>query len=317
MRSGLMKMIYNDFIAKWSQIRTQQNSYLSFSNSHPLNISLGYGLNSRKSLIITDTGVIESIPSSFAIQAINPQLANGIYALEFQLVAEKYEEEFLRLCWDMVESTINSKNPLQDLIARYLSWQKLLQYKKDETLSFERQKGLIGELFFLKKILEKYNPKEAIESWQGPEGADQDFVFSNTWAEVKTVAMSAEKVKISSLQQLDQTMEGKLVICAFEKTVKNVNSVSLPDIVSIIKKQYFSDPLLAERFETKLFKYGYRQREEELYAANHFRLAWEKTYSVNKEFPRLIKNNVSPEITNCIYELSLPSLSRFLCGENI
>ena len=312
----MMKMTYNDFIAKWSQIRKQRNSYLSFGNFHPLNISLGYGINSRKSLIIEDTGVIESIPSSFAIQAVNPQLENGIYALEFQLVAEKYEEEFLRLCWDMAESTLNSKNPLQDLIARYLSWQKLLQYKKDEIMSFERQKGLIGELFFFKKLLEKYNPKETIAAWQGPEGADQDFVFNNTWAEIKTVAISAEKVKVSSLQQLDQPMEGKLVIYALEKTAKNVNSVSLPDIVSTIKKQYLSDPLLAERFEIKLFKYGYRQREEEFYALNHFRLAWEKTFSVSKEFPRLIKNNVPSEITNCVYEISLPSLTRFLCGEN-
>ena len=100
--------------------------------------------------------------------------------------------------------TYDSQQPLTDFIMRYKNWQKFLQYMKGDVMSFQRQKGLLGELLYLKEILISMDKEAAVEAWVGPEGSDQDFVFSDTWTEVKSVALSAESVSISSLQQLYQ-----------------------------------------------------------------------------------------------------------------
>lgn len=117
-----MKMMtFYDFKKKWSCMPLHANGYLSLGLKHPLNLQIGHSLSGYKSFIVMETGEVPNIPSSFAIKAENAQLRNGTWILSFQLVHAAFEEEFLRLCWDMIEATAESLSPQRDLIARYLS----------------------------------------------------------------------------------------------------------------------------------------------------------------------------------------------------
>lgn len=304
-------MTFSDFQERWKDIPYRENSYLSLGIIHPLNLQIGRAANYYKSLVVMNSGKVKNIPSSYAVRAVNPALANGNYALEFQLVHETFDEEFQRLCWDMIDVTIQSPQPLKDMIARYMTWQKLLQYKHTGVLSFEKQKGLLGELLYLKELLTTMTRSDAVNAWCGPEGSDQDYLMDTTWTEIKTVALASTTVKISSLQQLDQEIDGMLKVYVLEKSTEGPDRVTLPDVVSQIKDILGEEPQVLDRFEMKLFKYGYRQSDEDEYRKNWFRLVESREYSVTDEFPKLTRKNVPSGVEDCKYEISLLSLESF------
>lgn len=304
-------MVFREFKDKWDNIPNICNGYLNLGITHPLNLQMGYSTNIYKSFIVMDTGVISSIPSSFAVKAVNTQLGNGKWILEFQLIHHSFEEEFLRLCWDMIEATVNADKPLDELILRYLSWQKFLQYTCKNIMSFQKQKGLLGELLYLKAVMKNTGNEEALIAWSGPDGSDQDFLFSDSWAEIKSIALASESVHISSLQQLEQEMPGTIVVNILEKSTKGDGRVTLPDIVEDMRKELRDTPRLLDCFEMKLFKYGYRDEDVEEYRENYFRFIEQRKYLVGDSFPRLVRNNVFPEIVSCKYEVSLSAIEKF------
>ena len=204
--------------------------------------------------------------------------------------------------------TVESPRPLNDMIARYMTWQRLLPYYRRGKMSFERQKGLLGELLFFQKLIEKYGSQYAVDAWCGPDGSDQDYLFESTWAEVKAIALASESVKISSLEQLNQETDGTLVVYVLEKSTPGDQRITLPDIVADIRQQLTADVLVLDKFNMKLFKYGYRDRDEDDYRQNCFRLIETRIYEVTDVFPKLTRKNVPPEVSVCKYELSLPSL---------
>ena len=74
-----------------------------------------------------------------------------------------------------METSANAENPLQKIIEQYEKWQKLLQKASDSILATNEQKGLIGELIFLKEMIDKEGIEKTLTAWTGPEGSDQDF----------------------------------------------------------------------------------------------------------------------------------------------
>lgn len=156
-------MIFREFKEKWEQLPVQGNGYIKLRLNHPLDLQIGYSVGNYRSLIVMDTGVVESIPSSFAVKVINPELKNHTRILEFQLIHPSFEEVFLRLCWDMIESTSKSFQPLKDLVNRYLSWQKFLQYANPQIMGYEKQKGLLGELLYLRELLSSLDAETAAQ----------------------------------------------------------------------------------------------------------------------------------------------------------
>lgn len=142
-------MLFVDFKNKWNSIPRAPRGYLTLGLKHELELEIGYYSTNFKSLIVMNSGKIDNTPSSYAVGVVNTELNNGQWILEFQLRREEYEEEFLRLCWDMIESSKGTANPLQAFILKYMSWQRLLQREGKMTLSFSAQKGLLGELLYL------------------------------------------------------------------------------------------------------------------------------------------------------------------------
>lgn len=304
-------MKFDELKEKWDNMHAVGNGFLKLGIEHSLDLQIGYSQSSNKSFVVMDTGIIKNIPSSFAVKVSNIQLKNQSWILEFQLVYPSFEEEFLRLCWDMIEYSSKEENALNSLIHRYMTWQKLLQYENKSVMSFQRQKGLLGELIYLSKMIDDIGTEAAVDSWAGPDGSDQDYLFQSEWAEIKCVSLASETVHISSLQQLQQEMEGNLVVYILESTTAGDDRISLVDVVSEIKTKLENNARYLERFDLKLYKYGYRENHENEYRENQFRFIEEREYIVNDSFPKLVGNNVSSEIISCKYELSLAAIEKY------
>jgi len=304
-------MMFNDFIKKWKSLEQYGGGYLSLPLEHPLEFHIGYSSSDAKSLVLMNSGIVEDMPASYAIKPVNVKLNDGTWILEIRLTHNSYEDIYLRLCWDMIDVSKIADNPQKSFINRYLAWQKLLQYMKNDVMSFQRQKGLLGELIYLQGLLKNREHERILNSWIGPEGSDQDFVFEDSWSEIKTVAMAAESVSISSLQQLDREEPGKLVVYFLESTVSDIRGISLPQKIEEIHNLFQDETILKDRFDMKLFMYGYRDKDIEEYLKNVFRLVETREYCVKEDFPRLTRNNTAIAITSCSYSLSLAALEAY------
>lgn len=304
-------MKFNSLKEKWDGMPVVGNGFLKLELEHPLDLQIGYSVSSYKSFVIMNTGIVKNIPSSFAVKVLNIQLEGLSWILEFQLIHSAFEEEFLRLCWDMIEYSCSEENSLNALIQRYMTWQKLLQYENKSVMSFEKQKGLLGELLFLFGLIDDIGVEEAVDSWTGPDGSDQDFVFATDWIEVKSVSLASQTVHISSLQQLQQENSGHLIVFFLEKTTIGENRVCIVDVVNEIKEKLINNARYLERFEVKLYKYGYRNNHEHEYNSNQFRFVEKRAYTVNEFFPKLTGDIVSTEIVSCQYELSLAAIEKY------
>lgn len=304
-------MTFKEFQMKWENMPQQHNGFLSLPIQHPLDLQIGYDFRGVKSLAVMNSGKVLGVPSSKAISTENPKLLDGSRIIEFKLIDASFEETYLRLCWDIIDYSSEGEEPLQKLLHRYVTWQKLLQAKPLELLSFEKQKGLLGELIYLNELMENEKEENAITVWTGPDGSDQDFVFKDTWTEVKAVSLAAESIRISSLEQLNQERDGKLRIYFLEKTTAGVGRVSLVQQVNNIRKKLKASPNSLDRFEMKLFKYGYRSKDEEKYEENQFRLVEYRDYTVNEYFPKMTVKNVPVAVTECKYRLSIAAIDDF------
>lgn len=304
-------MNFQEFKQKWQNFNNAGYGFLKLPINHPLEFHVGYCGNSHKALIVMNICKVGNIPCSNAINAESRELSNGLWALELQLMQKEYEEEFLCLGWDIITYSNHSKNPVDDLIRRYLSWQRLLQYAGKNLMSFSRQKGLVGELLFLKTSFESRGIEKSLYAWTGPDGSDQDFVFADTWNEVKSVSLAAESVKISSFEQLCQERDGVLSVFVLEKTTPGNDRIVLPYLVKEIRGQLENQSEIRDLFDMKLFKYGYRIKDENEYEKNCFRFVERIDYSVNCEFPKLTRENIAPEIVSGEYSISLAAINRF------
>ena len=304
-------MTFHDFEQLWKKIPQTNNGYVSLDSDSPLKLELGYHANNTKSFVVDDVGNLEPLPSSNAIHANIYILSNGTKILEFQLVNNEYEDVFLRLCWDLINSTVGIPKPLTALIERYLKWQKLLQRMSSGTLSYERQKGLLGELLYLEEMIKRIGCEAAVAAWVGPEGSDQDFVFCRDWTEVKTISIGAKVVRISSLEQLNQNCIGALHIFILESTTPGENRKTLNGEISRIRALLMDDPIVRDKFETKLVMAGYNPTDKLKYEKNVFRFVEEREYSVDKDFPKLTSANVPIGVQECKYAISLSTIENF------
>jgi len=89
---------------------------------------------------------------------------------------------------------------------------------KGTEISLAKQVGLIGELTIFSELVKEFPETNQFNSWQGPEGAKIDFIFSDKFGlEVKSrIQPFKDWISISSVEQLDNDLEGQhLAVCDF------------------------------------------------------------------------------------------------------
>jgi hypothetical protein len=296
---------------KWNTIDYYSGGALKLSVEHPLEWYVRYATPEHKSVIIVSQKAIKKIDSSKCIDAACNQRKDGKYAISFTLLDTKQEDVFITMAVDIIEysNVETDKDALLKVLSRYNAWLRLLDHKSNAILGSNRQKGLIGELFFLKeKIKHGMLPSVALAGWVGPEGADQDFIYEDCWYEIKSTGASSSEISISSVEQLDRDDEGELVIYRIDKCAPDQSgSFTLYGLVQEVIGLILRHGENPDELILKLGAGGYIDMKE--YDKQHFCMFSTQIYTVNESFPRIRRVDVPLEITNTIYQINIPSLN--------
>lgn len=301
----------NDLYEKWNTISPYTGGFLLVSDDYPLPFHIGYLPDSQKCFIVLNTGKLEKIPSSKAINVENILLDDNSYALRFSLNYSSLDEIFVKLCWDLMDTSKDGTKPVEKIVVQYKKWLKLLHQIGNGLLSLHNQKGLIGELLYLADLIDRHGENTALGEWVGPEGADQDFNFEDGWAEVKTTIIAGTSIQVSSLQQLDRSDDGTLIVYFLDKTTSTGNTtISLNETVELVASKILTRAN-KDLFYLKLAKCGYQIKNADEYSAYRFRLAEKRAHCVSSGFPRLTKDNVPSAVVEAQYRIDLPSIEVF------
>lgn len=236
------------------------------------------------------------------------------------LVLEKHVDQdlFYSLCDTLIHELSEVSDPLVGLsvaLSQIKRWKAFMAGKKGRVLSAEEVMGLFSELKFLQQMLgEMKTGLDALEAWQGPETSHQDFIFSDTAVEVKSLSgRERNAVKISSEDQLE-SLSSNLFLKVFRLVdmPESKASISLNELVNAVEGM-LTEAEAIEMFDTKLAKAGYVQMHA--YDKPKFIVAEEQTYRVESEFPRIVRSELHTGLTRVGYEIKLESIRDFLCAD--
>ena len=223
---------------------------------------------------------------------------------------------FLSLC----ETLVTSLQPLTDsgtalavTLTHINRWKLFMAGRKSRVLSTEEIRGLFAELQFLRFLYKnRLSEDAAVESWVGPGGSHQDFIFGNTAAEIKSVSgRERSTVRISSEDQLETLCDNLfLIIYRLNAVPDSDQAVSLNELVRLVEQE-LSHASAVEELLRRLAAYGYVDIAE--YDTPKFVVVSQDAYFVEKDFPRLIRSRIPDGIVRTTYEIELEKIAAFKC----
>lgn len=298
----------------WKSVNSQSHNNVGrrIDPTHPLSFFVSYDEDGNMQIMLISTYLPQMPLSSKQIKVRANERTDHKYAICLSLTDNSLKEMFISLCWDLVDCSYNipdDKSGVIRVINRFKKWQKLFEQERGSGMSTNQVKGLIGELTVLKDIcIPKYGTSASVEGWMGPLYSDRDFTLSDIWYEVKTVSLNKDTVIITSLDQLDISDEGMLIICRLERASDSEkNAVTLNSLVEEIEHIIGADQRILTIFNNRLTFCGYKKDAEA--SEEHYKSYGLEKYSVDDTFPRLRRSKLPKAITNGSFELSIPAIS--------
>jgi len=219
---------------------------------------------------------------------------------------------FAVLCEDLFQTVSAIKQELiliQALQNRFIQWKELFVMAKGSGLTLEKQIGLFGELYLLKKLFLRTGLlKEILSIWTGPETGIRDFEKNNCAIEVKTThTHNHQKIRISSERQLDTTLLQYLFLFHLSIEKRNSDKNTLNTIVEEIYSILGENILLSNIFKRKLISAGYFEHHKQMYLNNSFLIREEDFYIIEKDFPRVEEKDLMKGVGDVKYSIILTS----------
>ncbi|MDC3283376.1 PD-(D/E)XK motif protein [Planctomycetota bacterium] len=206
-------------------------------------------------------------------------------------------------------------------------WKKYFQDKKrSKRLTPEEQRGLIGELHVLNRLLMNNNIEvdSALQCWRGPMGESQDFKHGGNALEIKTSLEGATEVHISSLLQLDtsNTNISLLRLGLHEDALGHTLYGTIQLVKSCIEDAIIrgdADNDDMKGFENRLKAVGYKEKDAEIYNETKYVFGHERCFEVKNGFPRLTRGELHSALGVDGYTLNLEDEDalQFLLGEEV
>lgn len=307
-------MKIDDFKSRWAKIPPAETSFQRVDDSHILDVFLGRDIDGRQEILIVSEQEPSKIDSGKSLSVRKGRRKDDKWATRIKLTRSGSDEVFTHFCWDLIEHSRHAKSKhtaFNVLVERYLKWQKLLEAGSD-LMSEEAIKGTIGELLYAERHLRASMDWDKIMSaWLGPDGGEKDYVFDDTWAEVKAVSRNKLTVTISSAEQLESDNPGNLVVVTIDPTsTSDTEGFSFASLIVKFRDLLRSSPSALFSFESKLISLGYVDRPE--YEEKCFKFVKDKVYRVEGDFPRLLKDNLPLGVVRLRYDLLLSELEQYV-----
>jgi len=201
-----------------------------------------------------------------------------------------------------------ASTPNRDIIELFLErvreWQTFMA-RSHRPLSSDAQIGLVGELWMLQLLAETALGAGALDCWQGPLRAAQDFHVRGGAIEVKsTIRTGSFLAKINSIEQLDGEM-APIFLCGF-RFEEATDGFSLVDLVSDLRER-FQQAGVQRSFEALLLVMGYLDEHAALYG-RRLSLKDARVFRSEGDMPRLKRAVLPVAIRSASYVLDLDAL---------
>jgi hypothetical protein len=234
----------------------------------------------------------------------------GKNILLFKLINNQHRDIFSVLSEDLIasiKSETNEKQLVKTILNRFEKWKSLFTRIISEGLTSEEQRGLFGELYFLRKFLQYNNNLQLVlNTWVGSAREVRDFQMNNWALEVKTThGNNHQKVQINSERQLDITHLEKLFLYHISLEKAQESGESLNQIVASINDLLGMDSIALNRFKSKLYEAGYFDHHIDLYDSIGYFIRQDTFYNIEDNFPRIQENEIRSGVGDVKYSIIL------------
>jgi hypothetical protein len=198
---------------------------------------------------------------------------------------------------------------IQALQNRFIQWKELFVMAKGSGLTLEKQIGLFGELYLLKKLLLQTGLLSKVLSiWTGPETGIRDFEKDNCAIEVKTThTHNHQKIHITSERQLDTQLLQYLFLFHLSIEKRNSDEYTLNTIVEELYSILSQNKLLGNILKRKLISVGYFDHHQDKYQNISFLIREEDFYRIENSFPRIEERDLMKGVGDVKYSIILTS----------
>lgn len=216
--------------------------------------------------------------------------------------------------FESLKTCTDERQVMRNFLERLRQWQEFFEKNNINGLSEESQRGLYGELYFLKNhILSDQDYYQfGICGWTGSKNRQHDFQFGDVAIEVKTcISKQHQKLLIASEQQLDNTLVTNLYLYHLSLSVIQSHANTLPALVSDVRSMLHSVYGAAVDFESALLERGYLDIHGYRYQASGYAVREENMFRVSDGFPRLIESDLPVGVGDLTYSISVTECKRF------
>ncbi|CDN31926.1 hypothetical protein BN938_1846 [Mucinivorans hirudinis] len=230
-------------------------------------------------------------------------------------------EIFAILCENLisaVSSITDQKRVIKKVLEQLEKWKALFDSFNSNGLSAAEQQGLYGELFLLRKFLNRGFPHHTtLSCWVGVDRALRDFQYRGWALEVKTtVTNNHQRLSISSERQLDENLLDYLYLYHLSVETSDGNGESLNQIITEISELINSDFVTFNLFNQKLMEVGYFEKDKGIYNNRHYKTRNENFYKIEGDFPRIKESELRDGIGDVKYSVIIDNCNEYLIPEN-
>ena len=195
---------------------------------------------------------------------------------------------------------------LDAFLVRVQEWQHFMANSRRKPLSAERQVGLQGELMMLEMLTEHaQSPLLALNFWQGPLMAPQDFYVEAGAIEVKSTARaSGFFARINSIEQLDAE-RWPMYLCGLRFVEADTGESLQQAIVRSTQKMQSAG--LGKQFEALLLMSGYLAEHADRYD-RQLSCTESKCFLVSEDFPCLRRSGLPAPIRRVSYDIDIEAI---------
>lgn len=237
------------------------------------------------------------------------------------LADRQHTDIFSVLCEDLIGAVAqltDERSVVKELLNRLEKWKSLFDQAALQGLNPNAQRGLYGELYFLRKWLQHTEDFQyCLQAWTGSEKAVRDFQYGDWALEVKTShGNNHQKVQISSERQLDTASLTVLFLFHLSLEVQQSNGETLNQLIDAVTEMLSSDAAAYARFRTKLLEAGYFPHHRSFYDDTGYQIRLETIYEVREEFPRIEERDVRRGVGDVKYSIVLSDYSDYIVTDN-
>ncbi len=312
----------------WAELASLSNNQEGISRLRlepdRFNVYAGWSFSVQQPALILETELTSlpadiEFPQSIGFSVSKTPLVpgkSGIVRILIEALDDRFRDLFPVLIQDIYEYIILAANET-DLVRRTVSrlnhWQVFLKRYRHVRLSEKRQIGLWGELWFLySRLTPHIGIEAAINSWQGPDGRNQDFEFNETAVEVKTTSANPhEKLYISNARQLEPAGLDNLYLYHIALVVHRESGLSLPRLIADIRQVVHANSAALENFNERLFKSGYLESESSWYEKIGYHVLAQNAYRIEAGFPRIALDDIPEGVGDVKFSVVLSSCSEY------